>query len=414
MAGTKAGGITDYVDTEHLQKVMDACSKAFGVALVAVDYHGTPITRRSGFTEHCRIGRSNPEFCAMCERCDAFGGIRSAMSSEPCIYRCHAGLVDFAVPIVAGDTYLGAVLAGQVKVIDEPDGGIQSVVPEDREVYSSVELLAAGDQIQPIEFDRLVAIAETVRNIISSIVGGELAKTAAELDEVVRDKDQELMSLHAQLGDAQRRLRSRVEGARRLEEVFRCFFPVLSELHAMAIEEQAASTDSLLLDFVDASRYVLETECSLVTLGEETAHVKMLLHLLSTRLPTPIDYAVRSPERLSLVPCPFMVLRPIILTALDDPWDATAENPCIVLVDCTEGDKCVEVRVAQNRMGVSAMRQAIDGRLEGLNLSFTLVDADRHLRDLGLGASGFVVSPSANDDERGCVVSFKLPLSSGE
>ena len=85
-----------------------------------------------------------------------------------------------------------------------------------------------------------------------------------------------------------------------------------------------------------------------------------------------------------------------------------------MLVDCTEGDKCVEVRVAQNRMGVSAMRQAIDGRLEGLNLSFTLVDADRHLRDLGLGASGFVVSPSANDDERGCVVSFKLPLSSGE
>lgn len=414
MAGMKAGGITDYLDIKNLQRVMDTCSKAFGVALIAVDYHGTPITRRSGFTEHCRMGRENPEFCGLCERCDAFGGIRSAMSSEPCIYRCHAGLVDFAVPIVAGDTYLGAVLAGQVKVIDEPEDGIQNVISGEHDIYSSVELLAARDQIQPIEYDRLVALAEAVRTIVFSVVSGDLAKTTAELDEIVRDKDQELMTLHAQLGDAQRRLRGRMESTRRLEEVFRCFFPVLSELHVLACEEQAKSTDSLLLDFVDVSRYVLETECSLVTLGEETGHAKMLLHLVSTRLPVPIDYAVRCPERFALVPCPFMVLRPIILVALSDPWDATAEEPCRVLVDASEGDRCVEVRVAQNRLGVNAMCQAISGGFEGPDLNFTLVDADRHLRDLGSGTGGLEVTPSASDGGRGCIVSFKLPLSSGE
>ena len=71
--------IADFIDLEHLQCIQDSCSAATGVALVTVDYRGVPVTRYSGFSEHCLIGRSNPKFKLLCERCDAQGGIRSTL-----------------------------------------------------------------------------------------------------------------------------------------------------------------------------------------------------------------------------------------------------------------------------------------------------------------------------------------------
>ncbi|NIH55698.1 AraC-like DNA-binding protein [Brooklawnia cerclae] len=67
--------------------------------------------------------RSDPIRSKLCEGCDAHGGLQSLIEQTPRIYRCHAGLVDFSVPIIMGDTYVGAIASGQVRVADteQPD-----------------------------------------------------------------------------------------------------------------------------------------------------------------------------------------------------------------------------------------------------------------------------------------------------
>ena len=105
--------ISDQVNIELIQSIQDKCSKAMGLAFVTVDYKGRPITKYSGFTEHCALGRQLQGFSELCEQCDAHGGLHSAITGQPYIYRCHADLVDFAVPLILDDNYLGSVMGGR-------------------------------------------------------------------------------------------------------------------------------------------------------------------------------------------------------------------------------------------------------------------------------------------------------------
>lgn len=403
-------GIADYINVERLQKVQDICSKALGIAVVTVDYRGVPITTTSGFTRHCALGRREPRFRAMCERCDAFGGIRSTTMDGPCFYRCHAGLVDFAAPLVVDDNYLGGVIAGQVKILNAPDGAIESVIPEYTSPYASPELLQARDQIPFMSYERLIASANTIRMLISALLAQELGRDEKKMASVIRDKDRELVSLRGTLDDVQRTLYRRNAEHRRLDEAYKCFFPVMSELHELACQEGASSTDALLLDFVDVSRYILENETDVVTLGEEAGHVEMLLRILSWRYEGLLDYSVRVPERLSLTPCPFMVLRPVVLAAVQDPWGAAPRGGCEVHLGVREGEDSLTVWVVQNSLSTKDAQHLIEERGDGT--SFSLADAKRRLEKMG-AAGGFRVE-GRRDDKPGCVISFDLPVPSSE
>lgn len=404
----KPRGIADYIDLEKLQEIQDTCAKALGIALVTSDYRGVPVTHMSGFTRHCALGRTISEFIPQCERCDAFGGIRSATDNKPCIYRCHAGLVDFAVPLVVEGNYLGAVLGGQVKLVDADEHQIEDVLSDAKVTFTSTELLRARDEIKKVSYDQLEAAAQTVRTLISTVVGNDL-NVHDRLDQSIKEKDQELVLLRANVGELQREKRKQNDESRRLSEVFKCFFPVTNELHVLASNEQAHETDALLLDFVDVSRYIMETTTSIVTLGEEVTHINTLLRLLSMRYPGRITYSVKVPERLYGIACPFMVLRPVILAALKDPWGAAPENPCNVHVAVIEADEHIKVCVTLSTLTPQDMKTAIESHGEGLG--FSLRDANRHLCALEENNAGFTVESSA---EEGCVVSFMLPLTAKE
>lgn len=402
-----AGGksIADFIDIDRLQEIQDTCSKALGVALIVSDYRGTPITKMSGFTRHCVLCREKKELCIMCERCDAFGGIRAATSGEPCIYRCHAGLTDFAVPLVVDGNYLGAVLGGQVKLKDgAPE--LEDVVPRDTSIVSSPEMLSARDAIAPIEYDQLLAAAETVGYLMGYVLGGSVG-SPDRLSQMIKDRDSELVVLQAALDEQQREQRKRAKQTRRLEEVYRCFFPVMNELHSLASTEGATQTDELILDFVDVSRYVMETTCRFVSLGEEVTHANALLRVLSARYPGAIDYSVKVPERLFSTPCPFMVLRPIILAALQDPWGAAPENGCHISIGVDELDDHLDVVVSQTCVDLAQMRETATDPGDGS--SYNIRDASRRLAAMDDGNPGVEVV-ARTDGQPGCLLKFSLPL----
>jgi len=55
-----------------------------------------------------------------CQFFDAYGGCKAKINKKPIIYPCHAGLIDFASPIIMGDTQVGCFLCGQV-LTEKPD-----------------------------------------------------------------------------------------------------------------------------------------------------------------------------------------------------------------------------------------------------------------------------------------------------
>ena len=111
--------IEKLIDTYVLQNIQDNFAKATGIGSVMVDYKGEPITYQSSFTPFCNEVRKNPKYKEKCSKCDALGGVQSAITGKPHIYMCHMGLIDFAVPIILQNTYLGAMLAGQIRLEED-------------------------------------------------------------------------------------------------------------------------------------------------------------------------------------------------------------------------------------------------------------------------------------------------------
>lgn len=166
--------IRGLVDVEQLQRIQDRIAKATGIALITVDYRGVPVTRASSFIPFCRMLRADPDLRAKCFSCDAHGGLQAAISGKPCVYLCHMGLVDFAVPIMLGELYLGAVMGGQIQVEPEHRARLEPVMASDRSLVVGDEVLnEAFGQAPHVPHDKMLATAEAIFETMSYFVRNE-------------------------------------------------------------------------------------------------------------------------------------------------------------------------------------------------------------------------------------------------
>lgn len=99
--------IEDFCDMNKFEDIMKNWAKSTGLATVAVGADGKYISDCYNFTDFCiKLTRGSAEGCKRCEKNDREG---------EGVYFCHAGLMDFGIPITLGDgTVLGSVIGGQV------------------------------------------------------------------------------------------------------------------------------------------------------------------------------------------------------------------------------------------------------------------------------------------------------------
>lgn len=113
--------IEDVIDLDFLQQFQNTFAESLGITSIAVDIDGTPITSPSNFTRFCMdFTRQSPLGCKRCMEGDRKGGEESARTGKPAIYECHAGLIDFASPIMLEGRQIGSMLGGQV-LTEPPD-----------------------------------------------------------------------------------------------------------------------------------------------------------------------------------------------------------------------------------------------------------------------------------------------------
>ncbi len=170
----------DYIlNIEQFQKIQDDIAKATGMAVIAIDYTGKPITNHSCCTDFCKKVRSNKELAKLCEKCDSRGGLEAARDEGAYIYLCHFGIVDIAIPIVFDGQYLGAIMAGQVLVNIAEAGELEKIVSKKYQLNleNHPELAKEYLKLNTMPLDKIQSIANMINRLINYIVGEAALKT---------------------------------------------------------------------------------------------------------------------------------------------------------------------------------------------------------------------------------------------
>ncbi len=172
----------DYIiNTQKFQKIQDDIAKATDMAVISIDFKGNPITKHSRCSNFCSAVRSNQELSQFCEKCDSRGGLEAARNQKPYIYMCHIGVVDFAIPIMVDGQYLGAIMAGQVRLQNEDNNkDLEQIVSKkyQQNIGSYPELKELYDDLIKLPLDKIEAIAQMINHLVNYIVGEAVLKTS--------------------------------------------------------------------------------------------------------------------------------------------------------------------------------------------------------------------------------------------
>lgn len=208
--------IRDFVDLKQLEEILNAWSKATGMATIALDDKGEYISGEIGFTDFCmKYTRGSEEGAKRCLKCDQEGRD---------VYYCHAGLMDFSKDIVVNGNYLGKIIGGQI-LPQEPDeekfreiAQELGINPDDyvealsKIRVSSEESIRAGADLLGIVVNQMVAAAyykskdvyandkasETFEHVVSYI--HNINAYTKNLDKL--EKNQKILALNASIESA--------------------------------------------------------------------------------------------------------------------------------------------------------------------------------------------------------------------
>ncbi|MDF2572146.1 MAG: yfmS 1 [Sporomusa sp.] len=209
--------LSDVIDIEFLQKFQDDFAKGVGLASVTVDPQGKPVTNPSSYTRFCMDYTHSTE-CGdkRCAESHRKGGEEAARTGKPVVYECHAGLIDFAAPIMVEGKLIGTILGGQI-LTDSPQ--------EDKYRRIAKEIGVDGDAY--IEATKEIRILskesiESAANVLF-IVANNMSKSADQqrklrvVAEVLDDSLHQISSTMEQLAasagivsDNQNRLNSEI------------------------------------------------------------------------------------------------------------------------------------------------------------------------------------------------------------
>ncbi|ABA89845.1 methyl-accepting chemotaxis sensory transducer, class 36H, CHASE3 and Hist_Kin_Sens domain-containing [Syntrophotalea carbinolica DSM 2380] len=115
--------VEEVLDPATLRQYQKLFGSVTGLSNMVAEHDGSPVRMQSlnEFSTFCfGLVRQSQKGAVACQKEDAKGGRVSGETGKPYAYECHAGLVDFAVPIMVDGRQIGSWLGGQV-LTKKPD-----------------------------------------------------------------------------------------------------------------------------------------------------------------------------------------------------------------------------------------------------------------------------------------------------
>lgn len=343
--------LPDVVEVEVLQEIQDKYAEATRLAAVIVDDRGKPVTRYSRFTHFCQHMRCSPGREG-CERSDARGGLEAMFRNKPFIYRCHAGLVDLAAPIVVNGQYLGSILSGQVVLQEQEMGTLEQPVEPGYTANPGSNMQRMYEDIPVVPRDQVEAAAQlmyVVANyIVEKGVGSIVQEQLAETNLRIMEEEQTRAELEKALKESElKALQSQINP--------HFLFNTLNTISRLALLEGAGKTQKVAFALSELLRYSLRRIDGVVTLKEELDHVHRYLLIQQVRFGDRIQSDIQVEPAALALELPLLTLQPLVENAVNHGLEPRVEGG-VLTIGAEANETGVHLTIADNGEGMSRGR----------------------------------------------------------
>lgn len=161
--------VEDIIDLDVLQKFQDNFAISMNCAAITVNKSGNAITKQSSYTRFCskHIGGCS----AGSSRCAASHkrmGEEAAKIGKPFVGPCHAGLIDFAAPIIIEGEVIGTVLGGQI-LDKSPNEAIYLKTASELGLNAESLLTSINEDIAITKTENIKAAAEVLFVVVNTL-----------------------------------------------------------------------------------------------------------------------------------------------------------------------------------------------------------------------------------------------------
>lgn len=256
-----------------------------------------------------------------------------------------------AVPIIYNGQYLGAILAGQVKVLDYDYPDITSTIdPYIEKELNRSSLMVLHRKAPTITKEQI----ETARELLFLMANYIVEKAMrSHAQEELNEKNERLIQSMKQRMELEKNLQESELKLLQSQVNPHFLFNVLNTIHSLAMIESAPKTSDMVCNLSEMLRYTIQNKMhNLVTLEEEVEYTQKYMSIQQARIGEMIDFKIDIPEKLYGIKLPFMVIQPFVSNAINHGLFGYREEGEIRIWAEKSGKDCL-LYISDNGVGMS-------------------------------------------------------------
>jgi ligand-binding sensor protein len=294
--------LSEIISLDLMQKIQDLFAEATGLAAVTVDFQGVPILEYSSFSQFCTKLREDNFYNYFCRQSDAHSGLEAVRSGSLFIHKCHAGLIDFSVPIIVDGEYVANFMCGQVIADDGERLENRLLEHSDNLFTDRPELRDLYDKIPVMPVCRVRATANLLQTIVDFIVRQFLLERrntvlleGQSLQTELKRKCEELeiRLLHSQIPA-------------------HFLFNALNTAGRQAHLEGAQKTEDVIYTLADMFRHYMQSPEPMIPIERELQNVRNYLFIQKARFGDQISFDIDVTPEVSACVTPAMSLQVLV------------------------------------------------------------------------------------------------------
>ncbi len=186
------------LNVKYLNDFLGSFTDATGLHTEAVTPEGETFFAPQGQTrcEFCNIVRKSPGGTQKCQDSYKRAALEAAKWEEPYFFRCHAGLVIWAIPIIIRGMAVGAIICGQVLLWEPDEFFWEELAIFNARIGDFEKLKEAAGKLEVVSPERTQSAADLLFIVVNHVVKRNVRildelEDAKKMQQQIRNKIEE-------------------------------------------------------------------------------------------------------------------------------------------------------------------------------------------------------------------------------